>query len=378
MWIGLGVDRDGATLMRCLRLRVGFVVVAVAYAMMGVFNATAHAEAPCPNEAFRTGLAASLPDCRAYELVTPPYKEGAPANLLAVSPEGSHVIVDSVGNFGNAKAAPSNEGSTYELTRMETGWSEAGIDLPQSRFPYEEFKGASEDVNETLWRARASSQPCAEAGFYLRDAGGALHDLGPSANPEGTKGEPACLGIDQSGRANGLNPLYTDASRDLSHVLFAINSSTTVAEEEDAPQLWRGDTTAPNDPQHLSLYEYTAAATEDTEPRLVGVENEGPLDGSPHVNEGAKLVSECGTNLGSREGEAGDGENAVSASGAMVFFTAMAATEGEEGKHCNLSNEGTGPPVNELDARSGGEKTLKNLLPVASAGAGLRLGTGRM
>src|ERR1035441_7683874 len=31
---------------------------------VGVFNATAHAEAPCPNEAFRTGLAASLPDCR--------------------------------------------------------------------------------------------------------------------------------------------------------------------------------------------------------------------------------------------------------------------------------------------------------------------------
>jgi hypothetical protein len=349
------IDRGGV----CHRsAHVGFLVT-LACMLAAAFSTEARAEGSCPNEAFRTGLSANLSDCRAYELVTPPYKEGAPGGfLLAVSPDGSRAITQSVGNFGNAKAAPSNEGSTYELTRAASGWSEVGIDLPQALFPYDRFEGASENLTETLWRARASSQPCAETSFYIRDANGALHDLGPTANPEGTQGEPACLGIDSSGHANVLTPLYTDASRDLAHVLFAINSGTTVAVEALAPQLWRGDTTAPNNPQHPSLYEYTAAATEDAEPRLVGVENEGPLDGSPHVNEGAKLVSECGTNLGSREGNAGDEENAVSASGAMVFFTALAATEGEEGKHCNAGNEGTGPPVNELDARVGGEKTL--------------------
>jgi hypothetical protein len=281
--------------------------------------------------------------------MTPPYKEGAPATLLAVSPDGSHAIVQSVGNYGDAEAAPSNEGSTYELTRTEAAWREAGINLPQSLFAYDRFVGGSEDLSQTLWLGRASSQPAEAVDFYVRDASGDLRDLGPTVNPAHSKG-----GLPGLGGPPGFPIVYSQASRsDLSHVLWAIDSEEAEV-EATKPALWPGDTTAPG---HLpSLYEYTAG---DSEPRLVGVENEGRPNGSPHVNEGAKLVSECGTNLGSRVGNGGDDEAAVSNSGSTVFFTARAATEGTGGEHCNSSNEGTGPPVNELDARVSGEKTLK-------------------
>jgi hypothetical protein len=313
--------------------------------LTGVVSTGAQAAEPCPNEQFRTGLSANLPECRAYELVTPPYKDGAgPGPLLAVSPDGARAIEQSIGNYGDAEAAPSNEGSTYELTRTETGWTETGIDPPQSRFSYNIFRGASEDLNETLWEARASSQPIEARDLYIRYAGGALHDLGPMMNPEGTKG-----GLPGSGIPPGqhiFDTVYVGSSADFSHVLFWVASSESAREEAEAPLLWPGDTTPPGLPRLHSLYERDG----DTgfEPTLVGVSNEGPLDGSPHINEGAVLISQCGTNLGS--GITGATQyNAVSESGASVFFTA------EHSAGCS----GVQPPVSELYARLGGEKTLE-------------------
>ncbi|HWY91142.1 MAG TPA: hypothetical protein VNY31_10770 [Solirubrobacteraceae bacterium] len=334
---------------------------AVVCGMMGVISVAARAEGGCPNEALRTGFSANLPDCRAYELATPPYKDGGFTNLLtAVSPDGSRAIEQSIGNFGNAEAAPSNEGSTYELARTETGWDETGIDLPQSRFPFSRFRGASEDLNETLWEARASSQPVEARDLYIRDAHGALRDLGSTTNPEGTQNGLPGLGYESGGIGHKVE--FWGASRDLSHVLFTVKSSESGTKEALEPALWRGDTTV--HPFLFSLYEYTAAGAEGAEPRLVGVENAGSLDGNPHVNEGARLVSECGTGLGGSNANTGDRENAVSERGATVFFTAQAATQGTGNEHCNASNEGTGPPVNEVYARVGGEKTLKISSPL--------------
>ena len=252
------------------------------------------------------------------------------------------MIVQSIGNFGDAKGSTSNEGATYELTRTETGWSETGIDLEQSRFPYEEFSEASETSEESLWQGRESSQPVGVVGLYIREADGLVHDLGPTKNPEGTS-----KGLPGLGESLALaQPTYVQGSRDLSHVFFARASEESAKKEEREPSLWRGDTTAPG--YRPSLYEYTAAAAEGAEPSLVGVAP-GPEEAKHLPSEHPTLVSECGTNLGSRSGTSGDGENAVSEGGATVFFTAEA----------NNSCGATAPPVNELDARVGGEKTLK-------------------
>ena len=133
-----------------------------------------------------------------------------------------------------------------------------------------------------------------------------------------------------------------------------------IVAEQGGMFLFPGDTTSPErsgvgTPQ--SLYEY--AGTEKSEPVLVGVRNRGRLDGSPHANEGAELISQCGTRLGSNASS----YNAVSASGETVLFTALGRSSVELTQGC----EGVVAPVaDELYARVGGAETVAISEPAAN------------
>jgi hypothetical protein len=160
----------------------------------------------CPNAALRAqNNSTRLPDCRAYEMVSPPFKEG-----FAITPQtfsdGGAVSFTSVGQFaGNALGVLFNE---YVSTRSSAGW--ATVSPGPSAVTFLTFinpmvEGLSADLGSTLWLSRRRVAPVdAELQYYLRGPDGSMTRVGPGAVP----------GMDQV-------PFTHGASADLSHILFS-------------------------------------------------------------------------------------------------------------------------------------------------------------
>jgi hypothetical protein len=308
-------------------------------ALGGVANVTAALAAGDANQAtcpFETevspGFRTYLPDCRAFELVTPPYKEAGVVveEPGAVSTDGLHVIAESGGAFAganndwwNANRNPSS--IAYEFTRTATGWQPEVLTPSAGQYPHSVLMAVSaENFGSTLWGAGPTDMLYNED-IYLRDGNGTFHLVGPGVAPE-VAGEELPLAEEE------LN--FVGASRNLSRSLFRIEASSE-GRRQDHSNLWHGDTTEPFD---SSLYEYAYSGAPNVEPKLVGVTNEGPLRDDAE----ARLISKCGTELGS--GEGGSAYNAVSENGETVFFTALECAGG--------------PAVNELYARIAGAETV--------------------
>ncbi len=312
--------------------------------------------ANCPAETESSpGFRSYMPDCRAYELVTPPYKEGAV--LLepgAISAGGSQLIVGALGAFsgaGNFWSDPTRnpQGVSYEFARGTAGWQASPLTPTASEYTYSTLLAVSAtNLGETLWGAEQTGFRYHED-IYLRTGPGlsGFHRVGPGT-PRDENGGQVLESDEISSPSQELS--LAGASHDLTHSLYEIESSPTAfLQRVGKSDLWDGDTT---EPAQDSLYEYVYTGAEDREPVLVGVRNRGPLDGSPHVDEHAELISQCGIELGdtTRRSVTYSAYNAVSASGEAVFFTAQAC--------------GGGPAVDELYARIDGESTVSLSEPV--------------
>jgi hypothetical protein len=316
-----------AALLTWLAAVVGLSLAAVVLA----FPAPASAD-NCPNAVFRNGPSSRLPDCRAYEMVTPPYKQGFRVEPLATGEDGLRVAGGSLGNFAGTESDAVNLayfnnglgslalGGYYTFSRGESGWTTAAVGLPVSRYIYPDTFQFNPDLTESLSVAvpPAQRQAVESAGrtfpanypssFYVRDANGPVAEVGPVA--------PLSVSPSQEDHTYFF---FAGASADLSHVLFGLT--------ED---LWPGDETEAG---ANSLYEYVGAGN--AAPLLVGVSG-GPGSTS--------LIGTCGTELGSQafRGTAPEGNTrgAVSSNGAIVYFTALAC--------------GQSPPVSEIFARVDG------------------------
>jgi hypothetical protein len=271
--------------------------------------------------------AESLPDGRAYEMVTPPQKNGARIgeSFLTLAPSiarsGSRAILPSIQCFGDTQACNGIRGvipgGSYAFTRTPEGWS--GVGLSPSAAQFDGVTSAPYRTNADLDTALFSLPPAAgrEDHWYRRTESGAVEDIGPITPPEGgAQGPPRQL---YSGIA---------ATADLSHVLYTLSRL-----ENKAFELWPFDSTIKGT---TSLYEYSGSAQQ--APELVAVSG-GPGSMS--------LVSTCGAKLGSE----GAGFNVMSADGETVFFMALS--------HPEQSNEPcVGPPANEMYARIGRSETV--------------------
>jgi hypothetical protein len=367
-----GGRRDAPLIAVLGTLFVAVVLILFSFAPMAHAAGDVNTSTPCsPGTEASPGFHGYLPDCRAYELVTPPFIDGVfpsgpiggKASVPQVSADGDHLLSLILGGLAETEALEQNTfsyGAYYVFSRTAAGWATESITPPDSLFPRSEFDGLSPDFTRSLWQGQLPPKPGEELpvgtppggttgsnnGFnYPNNAMLAIREQAAGGKGRFTLVGPLTApGHEPNSKTEGFQVEAT--SDDLSHILLRVNNALK--------QLWPGDQTGP--PEAASLYEYQG--TGETEPVLVGVSNEGSVaEAAAHahdgyVNQAADLIGRCGTVLGG--GGTGGYEpdstahgtlaNAVSATGEIVYFTALAC--------------GGAPSVNELYARIGGVRTV--------------------
>ncbi len=319
-----------------------------------VYDTLAGESSGCPDEAARQARGSlSLPDCRAYELVTPPEKNdaliGHPFTGIqepVISNDGTKLISSSIQCFAESPSCigqRGNDGATYEFARTPSGWATHPL-LPAfgALDGAETYTTWAADPNHgtSVFSALAPT-PEQQEDLWVRQADGTLVKVGP---------------LEEEGRFTGLptdERVYLDewlANADLSHVVY----ESVVITGDEKGSAWAFDPTV----KSTDLYEYadTLEPQPNGFPLMVGVQG-GYEKGANH-----SLVSVCSTMLGFGHNTASQFAAPLSQTGRTVFFTA----EGRDQGGCEAnSSEATAPPVNQLWARVDGE------VSPAKAGPGL-------
>ncbi len=219
---------------RARRWGIALATVAVAGVGLSAAGPSAASAADCPNEPFRVGPSALLPDCRAYEMVSPESTQAQRSGIQAISDDGNYVLYNSAGIFADAPGM-NKAGGTYAGRRTATGWETTSLNPPSWQFPLYDYAGASDwstDLSSTLWLARPiTDKDTNNWTFYVRREDGTEHGTWLPVSPS-LPGER--LGI---GSGNGE---VLGASASLDSIILAITparvSPTDGTEDTRPPQ----------------------------------------------------------------------------------------------------------------------------------------------
>jgi Tol biopolymer transport system component len=215
LWEGMGL---------MLRLR-WLVAGIVGLVSLGVMPAVATAEG-CPNEQFRTGLSAGLPDCRAYELVSPVEKNGGAVRSAdqefeywESSVNGAQVVYSSTQGFADSKSTV-DFALPYLASRDANGWSTQALLPSQAATGFVldiRFGVFSSDLSSGVLTIRTdapplvSGEPQNNQNLFVRNNDDGSYRL-IDVTPAGIAPEEARL---------------LGASSDLSHVVFEERAQLT-------------------------------------------------------------------------------------------------------------------------------------------------------
>lgn len=299
------------------------VVIASLAALSLTTAPSASASAGCPNEQFRTGLGASLPDCRAYEQVSPQEKNGggvdgglsfetqnAPDQAAL---DGESVTYGSQTPFSGADPLSGLPSNQYLSQRTPNGWVTTAIsprqalengkvNLSPGSADYSLFQGFAPDLEHGYLVANNPAPvQAAPPGYempYLRNSIDGQFTLLSDATPPVTLAKPTTC----CNKAFGT--IYAGMSSDGSHVIFEANDALT-------PEAIPG---------HANLYEWVNGQLE-----LVNVLPGGTVDEGPTGLESSG-VEGTAFSFGGRseirtQGETFNYANAISQDGDRAFWS---------------------------------------------------------
>jgi hypothetical protein len=273
---------------------LGAVAVMVVALTAGALSLASPAgAATCANEPLRTARSAALPDCRAYELVTPENVDGAGGDMLfeegldaaRVSGDGEHLALDAKAVFFEPAELT---GTLAVFSRGAGGWGMRSLVTPGTQSEKFELEVLSPDFSQVGFLSRSGLAQGAPLTFDVGPVGGPYTAAATGiVNPQGF-GEGTLDGAN-AGVPGDVSPFSDVILETEDRELLPPGPERTAAEETltELP----------------TLYVWSGGRL-----RLVNVDNNG------------MLVSPCGAQLGSGE-SSGNNLGAVSADGARIFFT---------------------------------------------------------